>query len=415
MNLLKISWENIKSKPLNTFLSLLLLAFGIGLISLLMLVQDQLSSRFERNIKDIDMVLGAKGSPLQLILSAVYQVDAPTGNISLKDAKRVMKNPLIAEAIPLAYGDNYKKYRIVGTTEKYPAHYEAIVKEGRLWKENFEVTIGSKVASESGLKIGDEFYSAHGLDEEGESHEEHAFRVVGVFEENNTVIDNLVLTRIESIWEVHNHEGHATEENTHEGHNHAENEHHDHAETNEEDSREITAVLLKKRSPMAIMTIPNLIRSTNMQVALTAIEVNRLTQNFGVGLKTMTIIGFIVVIISFISVFISLYNSLKERKYELAIMRTLGGSRTALFLMILLEGLVIAIIGFLIGIVLSRLGLLLLSNMMEDNFQFSINNLGWTSGETILLAITLLVGILASFLPAYQAIRLDISKTLSDG
>lgn len=399
MNLLKISWANIKNKPLNTTLSLVLLAFGIGLISLLMLVQGQLTDKFEKNIKDIDMVLGAKGSPLQLILSAVYQVDAPTGNISYKAAQKVMKHPLIDDAIPLAYGDNFNKFRILGTTHKYPKHYEVELERGRLWEKSFEVTIGSKVADEARLSIGDQFQSSHGLDQEGEKHEDHSFVVVGIFERSGTVVDQLVVTAIESLWEVHDHHH---------------DDHDDHAHDHEME-REITAVLLKKRNAMALFRVGKSIEKTNMQLALTAIEVNRLTENFGIGMKALTMIGILVMIISFISVFISLYNSLKERKYELALIRTIGGSRKSLFTLILYEGLIIAILGFVIGLILSRVGLLVLSNFMEDSFQYSINDLGWTSGDSILLLITISVGVLASFLPAYQAIRIDISKTLSNG
>jgi putative ABC transport system permease protein len=108
MNLFRIAWRNIAHKPLNTALSLILLAFGVGIISLLLLLESSLQKEFDRNIKDIDMVLGAKGSPLQLILANVYHIDAPTGNISRAEAQRVMKHPYIDKAIPLAYGDNYR-------------------------------------------------------------------------------------------------------------------------------------------------------------------------------------------------------------------------------------------------------------------------------------------------------------------
>ena len=120
MNLLKISWSNIKHRPMNTALSIVLLAFGIGIISLMILLKNQISEKFDRNIKDIDFVLAAKGSPLQSILANVYHVDAPTGNIKVADAKKIIRNPMVLEAIPLAYGDNYEKYRIVGTNQKYP-------------------------------------------------------------------------------------------------------------------------------------------------------------------------------------------------------------------------------------------------------------------------------------------------------
>ena len=108
LNWLYIAWRNVGLKKLQTALSLVLLAFGVGLVSLLMLSEKQLSDTFDRNIEDIDLVLGAKGSPLQLILANVYHVDAPTGNIRLADAEKVIRHPYISEGIPLAYGDNYR-------------------------------------------------------------------------------------------------------------------------------------------------------------------------------------------------------------------------------------------------------------------------------------------------------------------
>ena len=107
--------QNLKAKPLQTALSLALLAFGVGMVSLMLLTEKQVNDAFERNIKDIDLVLGAKGSPLQLILANVYHIDAPTGNILLSEAQKVVKHPYIQSGIPLAYGDNHEGYRIVGT------------------------------------------------------------------------------------------------------------------------------------------------------------------------------------------------------------------------------------------------------------------------------------------------------------
>ena len=155
MNLLKIAWKNVVHKPLNTTLSLVLLSFGVGIISLLLLLEVQLQEQFDRNIKDIDMVLSAKGSPLQIILANVYHIDAPTGNIKLSDARRVMKHPYIEEAIPLAYGDNYKMFRIVGTEKSYAKHYSMELDEGALWEAPYEVTVGANVAKTLDLKLGD--------------------------------------------------------------------------------------------------------------------------------------------------------------------------------------------------------------------------------------------------------------------
>lgn len=394
MNLLKIARRNIASKPLNTFLSLVLLAFGVGIISLLLLLEVSLQEKFDRNIKDIDMVLGAKGSPLQLILANVYHVDAPTGNISRSEAEKVARHPYIEDAIPLAYGDNYRGYRIVGTEHKYHEHYEVEVAEGRLYEKVYEATIGAKVAKETGLGIGDTFFSAHGLTDETDVHKDHAFTVVGIYAESGSVVDQLLLTPMESIWGVHAH----VEE-----------------ETGEKPDEEITAMLLKKKNPLAVMVLPKMLQDSNMQIALPSIEINRLTQNFGIGMDTVEAIAILIMALSFISVFISLYNSMRERKYELALMRTMGATRGSLFTLIILEGLVLTIAGMLIGLLLSRVGMTALANVMESEFRYDLGDLGVLASEWQLLGITIFVGVLASLLPAISAVRLDISKTLADG
>lgn len=393
MNLFKIAFKNIISKPLSTALSLALLAFGVGMISILMLLEVQLKEEFDRNIKDIDLVLGAKGSPLQLILANVYHIDAPTGNIKLSDAKKVMKNPLIKSAIPLAYGDNFMSYRIVGTEYSYPEHYEVDLESGKMWEEKYEATIGSKVAKESGLKIGDEFFSAHGLTDQTDIHTNKAFKVVGIFKQSNSVIDQLILTNIPSIWGIH--------------------EDVEHAEGDAPDE-EITAVLLKKRTPMAVVTLPNMIKDTNMQLALPSIEINRLNQNFGIGMETIRWVAILIMLLSFASVFISLYNSLRERKYELALMRSMGAKAKSLFTLILIEGLLMIGIGIILGLVGSRVGLIVLSTGLENQFHFDIFEGGLLIDELWLILITIFVGILASLLPAIEAVTINISKTLSD-
>jgi putative ABC transport system permease protein len=404
MNLIKISWSNIKHKPLNTMLSIVLLSFGIGIISLMILLKTQISEKFDRNIKDIDFVLAAKGSPLQSILANIYHVDAPTGNIKVSEARRIIKNPMVAEAIPLAYGDNYEKFRIVGTTSKYPDHYGCTMKEGKPFEAPFEVNIGTQVAEETGLKLGSTFTSMHGFDnaaDDEEAHHHQVFTVVGIFETSNSVIDNLILTPVETTWMVHEH---------------AEELPADSASTDSaavEPEREMTAYLIKKRNKGAFGMLSKQTEDTTMQLANVAVENSRLMNNFGLGLSAITAIAVVIMIISFISIFISLYNSMRERRYELALMRTMGGTRFTLFRLIVQEGLMLVGLGFLVGIALSRIGLIVLSHFMKESFHYSFNNLGLGNLELGLFGITLFIGFLASVLPAWQALKLDISKTLT--
>ncbi|MFM2317355.1 MAG: hypothetical protein RLZZ155_1687 [Bacteroidota bacterium] len=435
MKIIFIAWKNCWQKAGATTLTLLLLSFGVGIISMMLLLENQLSEKFNKNIKDIDFVLGAKGSPLQLILANVYHIDAPTGNIKVSEAQKIIKNPTVKEAIPLAYGDNYEGWRIVGTTPRYAEFYGVKLKEGKVFETPFEVTVGSYAAKELGLKLGQTFKSNHGLDKEGEEEEGHdqLFTVVGIYEASGTVIDRLILTPVESIWEVHNHgdheesphnaivsaEEHDAEEHEHE-HEHeaehtAEEGHDDHVDEHMHDEeREVTAYLLIKRLPMAPMILPQLVKNTNMQLALPAIEINRLNENFGIGMSVVKAVAILIMIISFLSVFISLYNALRERQYELAILRTLGGRRIQLFILILLEGFFMVALGLIIGLALSRVGITMLSDMAKDSFHDEFNAFLFLPQEYYLVGITLGLGVVASLLPALRAFFMDISKTLSN-
>lgn len=420
MNLFQLAFKQIKSKPLSSILNILLFTSGIAIISLLLLLRDGFEEQMERNAKGVDLVVGAKGSPLQLILSGIYHVDYPTGNISYKEALKLSGNPLIKEAIPQAFGDNYEGYRIVGTTEEYVKHYNGELSEGRLWNKAFDAVIGAKVARQTGLQINDTFAGVHGLIEgAGHSHDDNKYRVTGILSETGTVLDQLVLTSIESVWELHSHHHEhdhgESEEHDHEheaGHHH-DSEEHDHEHDHEAD-REITSLLISYKNPMGAITLPRMInQSTNMQAASPAQEINRLYSLLGVGIETLNLIALFIILISAFSIFISLLNSLKERKYELALMRVMGGSSLRLFSMVIIEGISYAVIGYLGGFLFSRTGMWLLSIYAENNFHYDLSQ--WISlWDIYLLSLSLLIGILAAFIPALKAMKTDISKTLSE-
>ncbi|WP_247232773.1 ABC transporter permease [Telluribacter sp. SYSU D00476] len=407
MNLIKISWANIKDKKLNSFLSVLLLTLGIGMISLLLLLNKQLDEQFRRNIKGIDMVVGAKGSPLQLILSSIYQIDAPTGNVPLSEVNKLKMNPFVKTVIPLSMGDNYQGYRIVGTTPTYVKHFEAAVGTGKLFEKPLEVTLGSKVAGATGLKVGDTFASAHGLDGEGDEHGDSKYLVVGVFESSGSVIDQLILTDLSSVWAIHDHADAPAHD--------AEEGEHDHEETMPQpQEREVTSALIQFRNPMGLLALPRQVNAnTPMQAALPSIEINRLFSLLGVGIDTLRALAFVIILIAGASVFISLYNSLKERKYEMALMLSMGATRTRLFGMLLLEGLILALLGYVAGVLLSHLGLWLFSQAAEQDFHYSFSSMALLPEELLLLAGALAIGVLAAALPSLGVYRLSISRTLA--
>lgn len=393
------------------------MTFGITIISLLLLLNKQLDDQFRKNIKGIDMVLGAKGSPLQLILASIYQIDSPTGNIPLDEAERLTRNPMIKTAIPLSMGDNYQSFRIVGTNKKYLDHFGATVAQGKLFDKALETVIGPRVAAVTGLKLGDTFSGSHGLDKDGDVHADTKYKVVGILSPTNTVADQLIVTPLSSVWAIHEHheeheEGHHDEETQPAGPTLG-GPAPDVAEEPGE-PREITSMLIKFRNPLGMMLARGINSNSKLQAALPNIEINRLFSLLGVGVETLRGLAIVIMLISGISVFVSLYNSLKERRYEMALMLSMGATRAQLFGMLLLEGLVLALIGFILGILLSRVGLWLFSSSVSSEYHYNLAAFGILPEEWVLLGVAILIGLLAAALPALGVYRMNISRTLAE-
>lgn len=421
MNLLRLAWKNILYKPLSTLLSLLLFGLGIGLVSLLLLLESQLQKNFENNLAGIDLVIGAKGSPLQLILSSMYHIDTPTGNVSIEEVRPFLNpnHPIIKQAVPLSMGDSYQGYRIVGTTQELLDLYEVSLAEGDLWKRNLDVTVGAAVAEALDLRVGDTFQSSHGyVEDEDLTHEDAAaFTVVGILAASGTVVDQLLLTTPQSFWLVH--EGHEDHD-----HDHGDHDHGDHDEElrtvpsplrEEDGDREITSLLLtfKGQNFQALNMQRGINDNTDLQAATPAIEITRLFNLFDTGERALRILAIVIIIVSALSVFISLYASLRDRSYELALMRVKGARPAYLALLIMAEGVLLAFLGFLLGLLLSHGGMELLAQLAEKNYRYSLTGWQFLPAEWILLLGALVIGLVAAIIPAIRASQTDIANTLT--
>ena len=412
MNLFALSIKNVVAKPLSSLLSIILFGFGVAIIVSILLTSSFLKKEISKNAQGIDLVVGAKGSPLQIILASVFHIDFPTGNISLEDAHALTKNRLIASAIPLSLGDSYQGYRIVGTTLQYPQLYNAALEQGDWFGDEMTVVIGAAVAKNLGIAIGDELESAHGLAEGAGVHEDHPFRVSGILSFTGSVIDQLILTSVNSVWEVHGE---------HSDHDHKEGDNaHEIVSLDQLNldvtreqlaSEDITSMLIKYRSPMAAVQLPRIVNGTsNLQAASPPYETARLFNIIGVGVDAVNLLGLVIVILSATSVFIALINSLKERKYELAIMRSMGASSAKIFFLILVEGMVLSFIGSFVGFGLAHLGFFILANSLG---QIQTASMYFVFEEYYVMAGSICIGIFASIIPAFLAYKSDISETLS--
>jgi putative ABC transport system permease protein len=381
----RLAWAYLAARPLATALNIAMLAIGVGTLVLLLLFTSQAEDRLARDARPVDLVVGAKGSPLQLILSSVLQADVPTGNIALAEAKQLAANPMIASATPISLGDTFRGHRIVGSDASYLALYGASVAQGRIFAAPMEAVVGADVARRFSVGPGAQLVGSHGLGATGTSHEGHAYRVVGVLAPTGAVIDRLVITPLESVWEVHEEHG-----------------------GKGAGDREITALLVKYRTPLAAALLPRQVNATtSMQAAAPAYEMARLMNLVGIGVDVLRVFAVVMMATAALSMFAALMAALQERRYDLALLRTLGARPAALFALLAAEGVTLVGAGVILGLVLGHAAAGVLGSWIARSNAWSITGFAWQPAEGWMALAVLAAGAATCLVPAFQAYRRD--------
>jgi putative ABC transport system permease protein len=405
VNVLSLSWRYLWSRPLATALNLMLLALGLASMAFLLIARDQVDRAFERDLAGIDVVVGAKGSPMQLILAGVFHLDVPPGNIPLAEATKLSQHPQVAQLIPLSLGDNLGGFRIVGTTYDYPAHYGARLAQGALWQAPLEAVLGAQVAQRTELQVGQAFEGAHGLGSGGATHGETPYTVTGVLASCGCVLDRLVLTATESVWRVH--------DDMHAGADMSEDERAELAEALAED-REITLALIRYTTPMAAVSFPRFInQSTSLQAAAPAVEITRLLSMVGVGTQVLRVLAVVLIVVAGLSVFIALWSAVRERRADLAMLRMLGAPPARVAALLLCEALWLALLACALGLLTAHALTALMGEMLMARHSLAITGWQWVSGETWVPVLAFGVAVVAALLPAISAYRVDVTQLLN--
>ena len=387
MNIFYISILYLKSKPLNFLLSVFLMIVGITIITVSILVNQVTKETFSKNNPGLDAVVGAKGSPLQLILSSIHHIDIPTGNISYQNARKIIKHPAIKSAIPISLGDNFQNFRIVGTNKSFFKLYKANLISGTAWSQPMQAVIGNNVSKITKLKINKFFVGSHGLIDTGDVHAEQPYKVVGVLKKTGTILDNLILTSLDSVWNLH-------------------------SDTNK-DNLEITSLLLKYKNKTSSFSFPRLInKGTNMQAASPSFEISKLLKLTGNAHRIVDYLSVLIIIFSFLGILFTLLNNINERKYDLAVLRTLGFSRWKLFSIILSEGMIISILGSTMGLILGYI-------VYESMYYFSIvgrsielGQLNFLNDIFLIWIMINIIAFLTCLIPCMKVYRQNIRSTL---
>lgn len=400
--MIRLVLAHMADRPMPVLLNALLIAFTGALLLTLASLSAHVSERFERDMADIDLVVSAKGSPLQVILSSLFHVDIPTGNISLKAANRLAKDPLIAQAIPMAVGDRFRGYRVVGTTADYLSLYKARASDGALYIAEDNAVIGASAARALGITVGQQLSVTHGLSGRGAAHDSHPLTINAVLEPTGSVLDRLIVTSLQAVWEAHGIEAQDHDD-----------EHEEHT-ANEARSPEVTALLIRYASPLAAVQLPQKVNTqTQLMAAVPAFETARLLGLFGATGDVARGITAALALLGAFAIFASLWSALEGREADVALYRLLGAQPRHIFSLLLLEGALMAALGALGAWGVARLCLWRLSVGIP-----SLSDSGFSALETSVVDVIILAGIvctgaLAAVPAAIKAARVPLERALA--
>jgi len=433
--MISLALAYLRDRPLTTALNVLLLAISVAMLVLLLQFGEQARERFERDGQGVDLVVGAKGSPLQLIMSSIFHVDQPTGNIPYDSLDILRDNPAISRAVPLALGDNFRSFRIVGTDAGFNELYGLEIAEGADFDAPMQAVIGAKVAEATGAQIGQKFIGNHGFEtaeeEDGpnnsQGHDHAPFETVGILSPSGTVADRLILTSLESVWDVHgiSHDrDHEHETHDHETHDHETHDDEETPQTNPasggsqsrvpELEPELTALLVTYRNASAAIRVPAMVnRQTEMQAAVPAVETARLLELLGASLDGIRVFAWLIGITGGLAIFVALLNMARGREGDLALLRVMGASPIQVFATVILEGVITAAIGAVVGWMGAHALIAIARSQFSTLADLGLSAWAPVSGELVLVLAVIAIGALAALIPAARVYNIDPARVLA--
>lgn len=490
MSLWKIAWRSIQQRSLASTLTGLSMALGVALVVAVLVIYGVVQASFNQAAQGYDLIVGAKGGKLQLVLNTVFHLSQPIENIPWSYYKQFLPGGRFASrvevAIPYCLGDNHEGFRVVGTVPEmftqleYAAGKRYEFAAGRNFDPDgyFEAVVGSIVARRTGLKVGDHFAPTHGLSVESQGHKHDDFHVVGILAPTGTPNDRALFVNIEGFFlldghakpvpaedkadaaaphqhgpeetehaehtpekhqpdvpaetgdkhhAAHEEREHEADEHEHGGHDHgghghdadhhehAGDDHHHHHEPLPENQREVTAILVKSNL-MGSMSLPRTINKEPFAQAVSPVyEITTLFEGL-VGNVRMLLFGLavLVVIVSGIGIMVSIYNSMNDRRHDIAVMRALGASRATVMAIILLESILLAVGGGLVGVLLGHGLIVALDPILEAQTGVSIGFLQFETIEIVLIPALVVLAAVVGYLPALVAYRTDVAQALCD-
>lgn len=419
----QIAFKELRFKPFQNLMLIILIALAIAASVFIVSLNQGMQKGLTVATAPFPQLIAAKGGSNQVILNTVFLQDDPVGNVSADVFAAVQQSEHVEQAIPLAFGDNYRGFKVVGASEEIFSFIHQTTKEpwlkvakGRAFDKPFEVVIGADTAKMSELKIGDTFRSVHGASEHGMAHED-LYTVVGILGRIGGPYDQVIFSSIETVWIAHDHDhdhDHSHEHSTDESHEHEHDDEHGHeheevAHAHEDSSYgEVTTIMVRPKGYGEAMRLAQEYQgSHDAQLIFPAQAVVKLFSLMGQGQQLWRYLGGFLIAVALLLVMVTLYlsglNSLRER----AILLTMGASPRALMKLNLLQNTMIITAGGIIGYLIGYICYIVLANLINQRTAIELP-IG-PMGMPLLIALaTVIAGLIVSLIPTLLLRRKDI-------
>ncbi len=431
MSLFKIAWRSITQRRLASFLTGLSMALGVTLVIAVLVIHNVIQKYFSESAQGYHLIVGAKGGKLQLVFNTVYHLDQAINTIPESYYKEFTEGKYASQvevAIPICLGDNYEGFRIVGTTPEmfttlaYGYHddgsekrYEFATGENFKHENYFECVVGSVAAANTGLKVGDRIEATHGtstkLDDKNKKvHTEHPFTVVGILEPTGTPNDRGIFVNMEGFLLAHETAPTADGQGR--------------LLKVTGEKRIITAFYVKVRgyggveatSASSARDLAKIVNGDSVAQAISPIrEIEMFFDKLIKPLQYLLLgLSALIVVVAGMGVMVSIYNSMSDRRREIAVMRALGAGRSTVMSVVLLESILLSVGGGLGGILLGHALIGILNPFIVANTGVLIEFWRISPYELIIIPILIVLATLVGYLPAISAYRTDVGKALSE-
>jgi putative ABC transport system permease protein len=430
--------RSMASRLFSTVTTIITVAVAAGLMLVLLSMRDAGRKAFERGSGNMHLLVSADSAALPAILNGIFYAEPPKRPITWEKYQQLASSFPWEYAVPVQMGDSYRGLPTLATTNDFFTAFKPDIdrawslREGRFFEKDeqgdFQVVLGSNAARETGLKIGDAIALTHGAGSSaakgaGEHvHTDYPYTVVGILQPTGTPHDRAIITNLESAWIIHAHDRIEREEHADESHaedDHSHDEHHVGRDDLTPDDRKITGIYLRlltrpgsDASAAMAQVFDQLRRDTSITVAQPAQQINTLFRIVGNIDQIFLGLAGVVMVSSGIAVMLALYNSMEQRRRQIAVLRVLGCSRPRIFGLVLTESAMLGFIGALAGVALCFLGVRIVAAMMKDRLGLVIETdmpLRWT---LVIVLATVLLAALAGVVPAVMAYRTSVARNL---